>query len=304
MIEYRGKVELKDGERIDDLERNGYGIIQDPGNFCFGMDAVLLSGFADVRKGGIAVDLGTGTGIIPILLEAKTGGAAFYGVEIQERMADMARRSVQLNGLEDKVHIVNADIRDMLSALKNGSHSGQKKDSSHKSEQYPAINNGTPDYRDDTETSSLSENVCNPDELHSLMSRLSGRADTVTSNPPYMKVMHGLKNPEDAKAIARHEVCCTLKDVCMAAAMLLKAGGHFYMVHRPLRLPEIITELKSCRLEPKRIKPVYPFADREANMVLIDAVKGGGQECRFEKPIIVYRSEGVYTDEIHEIYGY
>ena len=97
-----GRVSLKDGERIDELQRNGYGIIQNTGAFCFGMDAVLLSGFAAVRKGETAVDLGTGTGIIPILLEAKTEGRHFYGLEIQPEMAEMARRSVLLNGLEDK----------------------------------------------------------------------------------------------------------------------------------------------------------------------------------------------------------
>ncbi len=71
--------------------------------FCFGMDAVLLSGFAAVREGERAIDLGTGTGIIPILLEAKTGGEHFTGLEIQAEMADMARRSVALNHLEEKI---------------------------------------------------------------------------------------------------------------------------------------------------------------------------------------------------------
>ena len=88
-------------ERIDDLQRNGYRIIQKKKGFCFGMDAVLLSGFAAVKEGERAIDLGTGTGIIPILLEAKTEGKDFTGLEIQQEMADMARRSVGLNSLED-----------------------------------------------------------------------------------------------------------------------------------------------------------------------------------------------------------
>ena len=101
---------LKEGERIDDLQRNGYGIIQNPAKFCFGMDAVLLSGFARVKEEESVVDLGTGTGILPILLEAKTPGKRFVGLEIQEESADMARRSVAYNGLEDKVEIVTGDI--------------------------------------------------------------------------------------------------------------------------------------------------------------------------------------------------
>lgn len=246
---------LKPDERIDELQRNGYGIIQSGNNFRFGMDAVLLSGFARVKKGETAVDLGTGTGIIPILLKAKTGGKLFYGLEIQPEMAEMAERSIYMNGLEDSVRIINGDIRDIIRA------EGELKD-------------------------------------------LRGRVNVVTSNPPYMKTEHGIQNPEDMKAIARHEIKCSLMDVCMAAAALLTSGGRFYMVHRPLRLPEIISSLKECRLEPKRLKPVYPFLDKEANMILIEAVKDAAPECRFEKPLIVYKSPGVYTEEIYDIYGY
>ena len=98
----------------------------------------------------------------------------------------------------------------------------------------------------------------------------------VTTNPPYMNESHGLKNPEDAKAIARHEVKCTLEDVVREGTRVLKPGGRFCMVHRPRRLIEIITVMKRHGLEPKRMKMVHPYADREANMVLIEAVRGGG----------------------------
>lgn len=237
-------------ERIDDLQRNGYRIIQKKRGFCFGMDAVLLSGFAQVKEGEVAVDLGTGTGIIPILLEAKTKGKHFTGLEIQEEVAEMAGRSVRLNQLENRVDIVRGDIKEA--------------------------------------------------------SRLFGKAsfDVVTSNPPYMNDNHGLKNPELPKAIARHEVFCTLDDVCREASLLLKSGGRFYMVHRPHRLAEIITALKTYKLEPKRMKLVHPFVDKEANMVLIEAVRGGRSMMKVEAPIIVYREPGVYTREIYDVYGY
>ena len=237
-------------ERIDDLQRNGYRIIQKKKGFCFGMDAVLLSGFAAVKEGERAIDLGTGTGIIPILLEAKTEGKDFTGLEIQQEMADMARRSVGLNSLEDRVRIVQGDIREA--------------------------------------------------------SRLFGKAsfDVVTSNPPYMNDSHGLKNPDLPKAIARHEVLCSLEDVVREGARVLRPGGRFYMVHRPHRLIEIITAFTRHKLEPKRMKLVHPFVDREANMVLIEAVKGGRSMIKVEKPLIVYREPGVYMDEIYDIYGY
>ncbi len=243
-------VELKERERVDDLQRNGYRIIQRTDGFCFGMDAVLLSGFAMVKKGERALDLGTGTGIIPILLEAKTEGEHFSALEIQREVADMARRSVSLNGLEEKIQIVEGDIREA--------------------------------------------------------SQIFGAAsfDVVTSNPPYMNDAHGLKNPDLPKAIARHEVLCTLDDVVREASRVLKTGGRFYMVHRPHRLAEIITVLRGYKLEPKRMKMVHPFADRDANMVLIEAVKGGGVFLKMEAPVIVFKEPGVYADEIRDVYGY
>ena len=243
-------VELKERERVDDLQRNGYRIIQRTDGFCFGMDAVLLSGFAMVKKGERALDLGTGTGIIPILLEAKTEGEHFSALEIQREVADMARRSVSLNGLEEKIQIVEGDIREA--------------------------------------------------------SQIFGAAsfDVVTSNPPYMNDAHGLKNPDLPKAIARHEVLCTLDDVAREASRVLKTGGRFYMVHRPHRLAEIITVLRGYKLEPKRMKMVHPFADRDANMVLIEAVEGGGVFLKMEAPVIVFKEPGVYADEIRDVYGY
>lgn len=242
--------ECREDERIDDLQRNGYRIIQKKKGFCFGMDAVLLSGFARVKEGEVAVDLGTGTGIIPILLEAKTEGRHFTGLEIQEEVAEMASRSVALNDLQERVAIVRGDIKEA--------------------------------------------------------SQLFGKAsfDVVTSNPPYMNDQHGLKNPQEMKAISRHEVLCTLDDVCREAAALLKPGGRFYMVHRPHRLAEIISALKEYKLEPKRMKLVHPFIDKDANMVLIEAVRGGRSMMKVEAPIIVYKEPGVYTDEIYTIYGY
>lgn len=241
---------LKENERIDDLERSGYQIIQDAKRFCFGMDAVLLSGFARVKDGARVLDLGTGTGIIPILLEAKTGAAHLTGLEIQPDSADMARRSVKLNGLENKIDIVTGDLK----------------------------------------------------EAGSLFDAAS--FDVVTSNPPYMIGQHGITNPEDAKAIARHEVLCTLRDVIEQAAKLLRPGGNFFMVHRPFRLAEIMVLLHEYKLEPKRMQLVYPYVDKEPNMVLIEANRGGRPRMTVEKPLIVYRKPGVYMPEIYDIYGY
>lgn len=243
-------VELRESERIDDLQRNGYRIIQNPQKFCFGMDAVLLSGFVRVKPGAKVLDLGTGTGIIPLLVEAKTQAAQISAIEIQEESADMARRSVWLNGLEDKIDIVTGDLREA--------------------------------------------------------DKFFGAAsfDVVTCNPPYMIGQHGLTNPDEPKAIARHEILCTLEDVVRTAAKLLKPGGYFCMVHRPFRLAEIITVMTKYKLEPKRMKLVYPYVDKEPNMVLIEGCRGGKPRMTVEKPLIVYKEPNVYTDEIYDVYGY
>lgn len=241
---------LKDGERLDELHRNGYKIIQDKNRFCFGMDAVLLSGFVRVKPGEVMLDLGTGTGIIPILVEAKTKGEHFIGLEIQPESADMARRSVAYNHLEDKIDIITGDIKDA--------------------------------------------------------SKIFGASsfDVITTNPPYMIGQHGLTNPDEAKAIARHEVLCTLEDVVRESAKILKPKGRFYMVHRPFRLSEICCCMTKYGIEPKRMKFVYPFVDKEPNMVLIEGLRGGNPRMTVEKPLIVYREQGKYTDEIYDIYGY
>ncbi len=244
------EVTLHENERLDELHRNGYKIIQDKGRFCFGMDAVLLSGFARVKPGEKVLDLGTGTGIIPILLEAKTDGEHFTGLEIQPESADMASRSVAYNDLQDKIDIVVGDIKDA-------------------SQRFGASS-----------------------------------FDVITTNPPYMIGQHGIKNDQDAKAIARHEILCDLDDILRESAKMLKPSGRFYMVHRPFRLAEIFSKMIEYRIEPKRMQLVYPFVDKEPNMVLIEGLRGGKSRITIEKPLIVYNQPGVYTDEINDIYGY
>lgn len=241
---------LFEGERLDDLNRNGYRIIQNEKHFCFGIDAVLLSSFVGVKKEEEVLDLGTGNGVIPILLEAKTKGKHFTGLEIQEYSADMARRSIILNKLSNKIDIVVGDIKEA--------------------------------------------------------SRIFGPAsfDVITCNPPYMIANHGLKNHDESKAIARHEILCTLEDIAKQASSLLKQKGRFYMIHRPFRLIEIINELTRYKLEPKRIRMVYPYINKEPNMVLIEGVKGGKSRLKVEPPLIVYKDKNEYTKEIFDIYGW
>lgn len=132
----------------------------------------------------------------------------------------------------------------------------------------------------------------------------SASFDCITCNPPYMIGQHGAASPNMQKAIARHEILCTFEDVAAQTARLLKPGGHFFLVHRPFRLAEIMVTLARHRLEPKRMQLVHPYADREPNMVLLEAVRGGRPRMKVEKPLVIFREPGVYMSEIREIYGY
>ena len=241
---------IKPGERLDDLQRNGLHIIQNPDTFCFGIDAVLLSHFAKVKLGERVLDMGCGNGIIPILLSGLTRGQHFTGLEIQKKIAEMAQRSVEYNELNNKVTIINGDIREATSIFGAASF------------------------------------------------------DVITVNPPYMNENHGIENENTPKAIARHEIKCSLEDVISQASSLLPPAGRIYMVHRPFRLVEILTSMHQHRLEPKRMQLVYPFVEKEPNLVLIEGVRDGKSMIKVEKPLIVYEEPGKYTEKILRYYGF
>ena len=242
-------MELNPGERIDDLQIRGLKIIQNPEYFCFGIDAVLLSYYAKVKDGSSCIDLGTGNGVIPLLLSAKTNAKSLKGLEIQKESISLAERSVLLNDLGEKISIIEGDIKNVKEMFQGSSF------------------------------------------------------DVVTTNPPYMSENHGLTNPESVKAIARHEIKCSLEDVISASQYLLRPQGMFYMVHRPHRLVDIFSLMRGYGIEPKRIRFVHPYADKEPNMVLIEGMRGGRPNLVVDPPLVVYDAPGKYTDEIINIYA-
>ena len=234
-----------------DTLKNGYKILQDSERFQFGIDAVLLADYASksLKEKESVIDLGTGTGIIPLLMVNKCKTAAFTGLEVQKESAEMAARSVAMNELEGRIQIVHGDLK----------------------------------------------------EAGSLFPRHS--FNVVTCNPPYMIDAHGRNNEQDALTIARHEVLCTLEDVVTAADYLLASHGSFFMIHRPFRLPEIFSSLEKHKMEMKRMRLIYPFADKEPNMVLIEARKNAKRRLTIEPPLIVRNDDGEYTVEVQDIYN-
>lgn len=242
---------LKNDERLDYLLAEELRIIQSPSVFSFSLDAVLLAKFVSVplQKGQI-VDLCSGNGVIPLFLSARTK-ANIIGVELQERLFDMAERSVYYNGLQDQIKMIHGDVKEIPPLL------------------------GIEKY------------------------------DVVTCNPPYF-LAHELsdKNVSEHYAIARHELYLTLNEAVESASRLLKQGGKAAFVHRPGRLLDIVTAMRENRLEPKRIRFVYPKQGKEANTLLIEGIKDGKPDLKILPPLYVYDENNQYTNEVSEIlYG-
>lgn len=242
------KVTLKENERIDDLHRKDYKLIQNPERFCFGIDAVLLSGYAKAKKEETVLDLCSGNGIIPILMEAKTECNQFVAIEIQADNVDMAKRSIQLNNLQDKICAIEADVNSLDRIFKPGSF------------------------------------------------------DVITCNPPYMPVGTGYINDYSPKAIARHEIMCNVEQIMRASTTMLKYGGRMYMIHRPNRLADIFAYARAYKLEPKSMRMVQSYTNKEPSMVLLEFAKNGKPMLNVEAPLIIYMADGTYTKEVREIY--
>lgn len=237
-----------ENERFDLIQRNGYGVIQNKKWFSYGIDAVLLSYFCEVSKDDTIVDLGTGTGIIPLLLSLNHDTKMIYGVEKQEEVANMASRSVDKNNKNDHIKIIHSDILELNLHLK------------------------------------------------------SSTADIVVSNPPYFKKGNALINSGSVKASSRHETTGDLEDFIRVTSDLLKNKGTFFMVHRPMRLVDIMVYCREYNLEPKAIQFVYPHKEKAPNIVLIKCVKNGNHELKFLENIYVYDNNREYTKQIKSIY--
>lgn len=242
-------MELRPGERIDDLGRNGLRIIQHPGRFPFSMDPVLLAHFVTIRKNERVTDLGTGTGVVPLLLAALHPSCHLTGIEIQPETAEMAQRSVELNRLEERITIRCADYRREPKALGHG------------------------------------------------------RFDVVTVNPPYREQGRGKISEGQPRASSRHEIHGGLTETLEAASQLVRFGGLVAVVFLAERITDLHSSMRAVRLEPKRLRCVHSSAKRPAELILVEARKGGGAGVVIEPPLYVYDEPGQFTDEMNHMYG-
>lgn len=238
---------LIEGERLDELLIEDLKIIQRDKEFCFSLDAILLAHFASIKRGCTAVDLGTGTGVIALLLSA-LGAEKVTGIELNRCMAEMAMRSVKLNRLTERVNIIRADFRKLQGIV-----------------------------------------PC-------------GECELVVANPPYRVVGGGFLSLGQGVAMARHELTANLQDVIAAAKYLVKYRGRFAMVHLPERMVEVVSRMSAAGIEPKRLRLVFPRADKKPNMLLVEGVRGAKPGLEVLPPLIVYAQDGDYSEEIKEYY--
>ena len=235
---------LKEGERIDQLFSTDVKIIQNREVFSYSIDSVLLSRFPEIPSRGLIVDICSGNGAVGLFASTRTK-APIIEVEIQERLADMAERSIHLNHLEDQVQMIHDDLKNLLNHVPRTG------------------------------------------------------VDLILCNPPYFKVSETSK-----KNVSEYYLLATnLEEICDIARHALKSNGRLAMVHRPDRFLDIIDTMRQYNLAPKRIQFVYPKMGKDANMLLIEAIKDGSTDgLKILPPLFVHKENGEYTDDIFEIY--
>ncbi|MDD3269828.1 MAG: tRNA1(Val) (adenine(37)-N6)-methyltransferase [Syntrophomonadaceae bacterium] len=235
-------------ESIDDLVLGGLKLIQAREGYRFSLDAVLLAHFVNLKGVNQAIDLGTGNGVIPLLLAHRSPTLCLTGVELQANMAARARRSVAYNGLGQRIEIMEGDIKRIKEFIS------------------------------------------------------PGFAELVLSNPPFWKKGEGLLNDNPEEAIARHELEIELPEILAAAAHILAVHGRLAIIHRAERMVEIMENLADYKLAPRRLRLVHPFADRAANLLLLEAEKNAKGKLTILPPLIIYQKPGIYSEEIKKIY--
>ncbi len=238
-----------DEETLDEILDGRLRVFQKKKGYRFSLDAILLAHFVSLKSKSKAIDLGTGSGIIPLILAARFPPVAWTGLEIQDDLAGLATRSIQLNGLQDQINIVQGDARKIKNIF----------------------------------------------SAHSF--------DAVTFNPPYRKINSGRINPDQEKAIARHEIKGSLKDFLQAAKYLLKPAGKVFTIYPAKRLAELVSLFRANSIEPKRMKFVFSDVNSAAEFVLVEGRAGSREELNIEPSLVIYDEDKEYTKQITDIFS-
>ena len=223
-------------------------VYQNSGGYRFSVDAVLLSDFINPPPKTRILDLGTGSGIIPLLLSFRHKDIRLAAIEIQDSLYQLAAKNVAENGLHERIKVFSGDMKE----FKTGD--------------------------------------------------IEGPFDYVVSNPPYRVMNSGRINPEKEKAIARHEICITLADLIACAKRFLNHFGKLCIIYPAERLTDLIWTMRHFKIEPSRLQPVQSFTDSDAELVLIEGVKGGKNGVIFMPPLIIYQEGKKYTKAVEKMF--
>jgi len=223
-------------------------IKQNKRGYRFSIDAILLASHVDANPGDRVIDIGTGCGIIALMLAYRNPEIKVYGIEIQKSLSVLAAINVKNNNMEDRVEIICADVKDLTKSV------------------------------------------------------ISGPADIVVCNPPYRKAKSGRVNPDNQRAFARHEIKITLPDVFETAEGLLRVSGKFIMIYPSERTADIITHMRLSGIEPKYLRFIYSKKNAESKLVIVEGVKGGRPGATIAQPLVIYRDDGSYSDEVGRMF--
>lgn len=221
---------------------------QDRGGYRFSIDAILLASQAAPHPEDKVIDLGAGCGIISLILAYRHPGLTVYAVEVQAELARLASINVQDNQLQDRITVLNADMKSLK----------------------PAVT--------------------------------AGPVDLVVCNPPYRRPNSGRINPNQQRAIARHELKASLQDVIASTRRMLKMSGRFVTIYTAERTADILCQMRASSLEPKYIRAIHSDTRSEAKLVLVEGTKGGNPGLKIARPLVLYQENGDYTDEVQRMF--
>ncbi|NNF98454.1 MAG: methyltransferase [Desulfobacteraceae bacterium] len=214
----------------------------------FSLDAVILAGDIRPAVSDTLLDLGTGCGIIPIILAYRFPDIDVIGVEVQKDLADLAKQNVTCNSLNHRILIRSMDMNSVT------------------------------------------------------LRHVDQPVDIITSNPPYRRANSGRINPEPQKAVARHELRITLSQLVASARRLLRTGGKFHAIYPADRMVDLISALRACNMEPKFLRSVHSKSGSAAKLVLVEAVKAGRPGITIKPPLIIYKKDDIYSDEMERMF--
>jgi tRNA1Val (adenine37-N6)-methyltransferase len=223
-------------------------IQQNSEGYRYSIEPYLLADFIQTRPGFSVLDVGTGCGVIPLLLTHRQPDLKVIAIEVQDSLYHLAVENIAQNVLAERIQAIHGDFSQVAPILEQEAF------------------------------------------------------DWVVSNPPYRKVNTGRKNPNEEKAIARHEISLNLASILEHSAPLLKPGGKIALAYPPLRLNETLTEMKTCELFPTRLRFIHGSREADAKIFLVEGIKGYRPDCVVEAPLYVYENENSYTEEMKHIY--